>query len=68
MGQYGLGSMGVGMASNLQAHLKNNNASNLHFSNRTLSKGDCLKAAGGIPEPDYAALVNSCDIIFSMAS
>lgn len=60
--------MGIGMALNLQTHLKTSHASSLHFSNRTLSKGDKLKAAGGIPEADYAALVKGCDIIFSMAS
>lgn len=58
--------MGLGMALNLQNHLKSTNAPNLHYSNRTLSKGDKLKAAGGIPEADYAALVKSCDIIFTM--
>ena len=54
------------MALNLQNYLKSNNLPNLHYSNRTLSKGDSLKAAGGVPEADYAALVKSCDIIFSM--
>lgn len=66
--QYGLGSMGIGMALNLQKHLQESKQSNLRYSNRTLSKGDSLKAAGGVEEPDFAALVKSCDIIFTMVS
>lgn len=64
--QYGLGSMGIGMALNLQKHLQDTKHSNLRYSNRTLSKGDSVKAIGGIEEPDYVSLVKSCDIIFTM--
>ncbi len=60
--------MGLGMALNLQKHLKETNKPNLYFSNRSLSKGDPLAAAGGVPQPDYASLVKSCDIIFTMIS
>jgi 3-hydroxyisobutyrate dehydrogenase-like beta-hydroxyacid dehydrogenase len=60
--------MGIGMALNLQKHLQESKQPSLHYSNRTLSKGESLKAAGGVEEPDYAALVKSCDIIFTMAS
>jgi 3-hydroxyisobutyrate dehydrogenase-like beta-hydroxyacid dehydrogenase len=60
--------MGIGMALNLQKHLQESKQPSLHYSNRTLSKGDSLKAAGGVEESDYAALVKSCDIIFTMAS
>lgn len=58
--------MGLGMALNLQNHLKTTNQSNLRYSNRTISKGDKLKGEGGVPQADYAALVKSCDIIFTM--
>ena len=58
--------MGIGMALNLQKHLQENKQPSLHYSNRTLSKGDILKTAGAIPEVDYASLVQSCDIIFTM--
>ena len=66
--QYGLGSMGIGMALNLQKHLQETKQPSLHYSNRTLSKGESLMAAGGIEEPNYAALVRSCDIIFTIVS
>ncbi|KAF8857054.1 hypothetical protein BDZ45DRAFT_449656 [Acephala macrosclerotiorum] len=68
IGFYGLGSMGIGMALNLQKHLQETKQPSLHYSNRTLSKGESLKAAGGIEEPDYVSLVKSCDIIFTMIS
>lgn len=60
--------MGIGMALNLQKHLQETKQSSLLYSNRTLSKGDSLKAAGGVEVADYAALVKSCDIIFTMVS
>lgn len=58
--------MGIGMAFNLQKHLQETKQPSLHYSNRTLSKGESLKTAGGVEEPNYAALVKSCDIIFTM--
>jgi 3-hydroxyisobutyrate dehydrogenase-like beta-hydroxyacid dehydrogenase len=58
--------MGIGMALNLQKHLQETKQQSLHYSNRTLSKGESLMAAGGIEEPNYAVLVKSCDIIFTM--
>ncbi len=58
--------MGIGMALNLQKHLVESEQPSLRYSNRTLSKGESLKVAGGIEEADYAALVKSCDIIFTM--
>lgn len=64
--QYGLGSMGICIAFNLQKHLQETKQPSLHYSNRTLSKGETLKAAGGVEEPNYAALVKPCDIIFTM--
>lgn len=58
--------MGLGMALNLQNHLKNHGLSDLRYCNRTLSKGESLKAIGGVAELDFAALVKSCDIIITM--
>ncbi|KAH8599093.1 NAD binding domain of 6-phosphogluconate dehydrogenase-domain-containing protein [Bisporella sp. PMI_857] len=68
IGFYGLGSMGIRMALNLQNHLSSTGLGQLHFSNRTLSKGDPLKAAGAVAETDFASLVKSSDIIFTMIS
>lgn len=60
--------MGIGMALNLQKYLSDKKLPSLHYSNRTLSKGESLKAAGAIEEADYVSLVKSCDIIFTMIS
>jgi 3-hydroxyisobutyrate dehydrogenase-like beta-hydroxyacid dehydrogenase len=64
--KYGLGSMGIGMALNLQNYLSSIKSGQLHFSNRTLSKGDSLKAAGAVPEDDFLSLIRSSDVIFTM--
>ncbi|TDZ35541.1 Zinc finger protein [Colletotrichum trifolii] len=42
-GWYGLGSMGIGMALNLQNHVAANALPPLRYSNRTISRGDALK-------------------------
>ncbi|TEA10414.1 putative oxidoreductase YfjR [Colletotrichum sidae] len=55
--QYGLGSMGIGMALNLQNHLAANALPPLRYSNRTISRGDALKGAGGLPERDFETLL-----------
>ncbi|KAI9933626.1 hypothetical protein MW887_008099 [Aspergillus wentii] len=68
LGWYGLGSMGLGMASNLQKHLQSQNLSALHYSNRTLSRGNSLKELGAIPEDDFESVVKKADIIFTMIS
>ncbi|KAJ4296693.1 hypothetical protein N0V90_006741 [Kalmusia sp. IMI 367209] len=64
LGWFGLGSMGLAIASNLQKHLKEKDLPALHFSNRNLSRGDPLKTLGGIPCQDINELVQVCDVIF----
>lgn len=64
--QYGLGSMGLAMASNLQRHLRAKNSLNLIFSNRTMSRGDSLRELGGVPETSFEKVVEKCGIIFTM--
>ncbi|PYH48386.1 NAD(P)-dependent oxidoreductase [Aspergillus saccharolyticus JOP 1030-1] len=68
IGWYGLGSMGLAMASNLQRHLASKRALNLIYSNRTMARGDPLGALGGTPESSYTNLVAQCGIIFTMVS
>ncbi|KAJ5561643.1 hypothetical protein N7461_000404, partial [Penicillium sp. DV-2018c] len=65
---YGLGSMGLAMASNLQRHLATKKALSLIYSNRTMSRGATLQALGGVSEPNFEKLVSSCGIIFTMVS
>lgn len=64
--QFGLGSMGLHMALNLQKHLQGNSLPPLHYSNRSMSKGQPLQDAGAIPESDFESLVQASDIIFTM--
>ncbi|PYI21589.1 6-phosphogluconate dehydrogenase family protein [Aspergillus violaceofuscus CBS 115571] len=68
IGWYGLGSMGLAMAGNLQRHLASKRALNLIYSNRTMARGDPLKALGGTPESSFTKLVAQCGIIFTMVS
>ncbi|GME26890.1 6-phosphogluconate dehydrogenase family protein [Neofusicoccum parvum] len=68
VGWYGLGSMGLGMALNLANHLTSIKAPALRYSNRTLAKGQALEAAGAVPENDFAGVVKSSDVIFTMIS
>ncbi|KAL4786372.1 NAD binding domain of 6-phosphogluconate dehydrogenase-domain-containing protein [Aspergillus varians] len=69
IGWYGLGSMGLAMATNLQKHLATKSAlSSLLYSNRTMSRGDPLKAVGATPETNFPNLVAQCGIIFTMVS
>ncbi|KAJ5950509.1 uncharacterized protein N7479_008922 [Penicillium vulpinum] len=68
IGWYGLGSMGLAMASNLQRHLATKKAVSLMYSNRTMSRGSPLQALGGTPEPNFEKLVSQCGIIFTMVS
>lgn len=58
--------MGIGMSLNLQKYLKSNNISPLHYSNRTLSKGDPLRDEGAVPEEKFEDLVHNSVIIFTM--
>ncbi|KAF4248303.1 hypothetical protein CNMCM8980_006038 [Aspergillus fumigatiaffinis] len=68
IGWYGLGSMGLAMATNLQRHLAAKRALNLVYSNRTMARGDTLKSLGAVPEPSFQNLVAQCGIIFTMVS
>jgi 3-hydroxyisobutyrate dehydrogenase-like beta-hydroxyacid dehydrogenase len=64
----GLGSMGLGMAINLHKYITNNSMPPLSYTNRTLSRGDPLRALGAISKPTISELVRSSDIIFSSVS
>ncbi|ROW18261.1 hypothetical protein VPNG_00418 [Cytospora leucostoma] len=64
LGWIGLGSMGLGMAMNLQKHLSKIAAPNLQYYNRTLSRGELLETIGGAPCKDVADLAAKSDIIF----
>ncbi|KAJ5450662.1 uncharacterized protein N7458_007111 [Penicillium daleae] len=68
IGWYGLGSMGLAMANNLQRHLAAKKALSLLYTNRTMSRGSPLQSLGGIPEPSFDKLVSRCGIIFTMVS
>ncbi|KAL4770274.1 NAD binding domain of 6-phosphogluconate dehydrogenase-domain-containing protein [Aspergillus nidulans var. acristatus] len=69
IGWYGLGSMGLAMATNLQKHLATKSTLNsLLYSNRTMSRGESLKALGAKPETNFSELVAQCGIIFTMVS
>ncbi|CAG8279383.1 unnamed protein product [Penicillium salamii] len=63
VGWYGLGSMGIGMSLNLQKYLKSNNISPLHYSNRTLSKGDPLRDEGAVPEEKFEDLISMDNVL-----
>ena len=58
--------MGIGMALNLQKHLQSKGLPPLHYSNRTLSRGESLKEAGAIPEENFKSVVQESNIIFTM--
>ncbi|KAJ5204589.1 Dehydrogenase multihelical [Penicillium cinerascens] len=68
IGWYGLGSMGLAMANNLQRHLAAKKALSLLYTNRTMSRGAPLKALGGIAEPSFDQLVSRSNIIFTMVA
>ncbi|KPM41830.1 hypothetical protein AK830_g4730 [Neonectria ditissima] len=68
LGWIGLGSMGVGMSRNLQAHLASSGAPPLLFTNRTMSRGDALKEEGAVPVEKVEDLARKSDIIFSCVS
>ncbi|KAL1599454.1 hypothetical protein SLS60_007257 [Paraconiothyrium brasiliense] len=56
------------MALRLQNRLKSTGAPPLVYSNRTLKRGEALKAEGAIPVDDFRAVVESTDVIFTMIS
>ncbi|KAL4750342.1 hypothetical protein BDW72DRAFT_203980 [Aspergillus terricola var. indicus] len=64
---YGLGSMGLPMATNLQRYLaRSPDEQNLTYFNRTLSAGDPLRELGATPAASLLDLVKKCDVIFTM--
>lgn len=66
--QYGLGSMGLAMATNLQRHLVTKKAPGMIYSNRTMARGNPLQALGGTSETSFEKVVGQCGIIFTMIS
>lgn len=60
--------MGLAMASNLQRHLAAKKALSLVYSNRTLSRGEPLRALGGVPSHTFEEVVKKSNIIFTMVS
>jgi 3-hydroxyisobutyrate dehydrogenase-like beta-hydroxyacid dehydrogenase len=68
LGWIGLGSMGLAMATNIQKHLASNTYPALKYWNRTISRGEPLKQAGGIPCSSPEELVQNCDVIFISVS
>ncbi|TVY83885.1 Glyoxylate/succinic semialdehyde reductase [Lachnellula suecica] len=68
VGWIGLGSMGIGMAKNLQKHLTSISAPALIYTNRTLSRGEPLKELGGIPVETVTEVAQKSTMIFSCVS
>ncbi|OSS49964.1 hypothetical protein B5807_06158 [Epicoccum nigrum] len=68
VGWIGLGSMGLAMAVNIQKHLVATGAPNLHYWNRTISKGQELAELGGIACENVADVPRSCAITFISVS
>ncbi|KAL4943231.1 hypothetical protein BDV06DRAFT_221473 [Aspergillus oleicola] len=66
IGWYGLGSMGLPMAMNLQRHLLKIGEHNLTYYNRTISAGEPLNELGATPAASLIDLVAKCDVIFTM--
>lgn len=58
--------MGINMALNLQKHLAEKKLPPLHYSNRTISRGQPLRDAGAIPENDIENVVQNANFIFTM--
>lgn len=56
------------MATNLQKHLSRSGASDLHYHNRTMSRGDPLRDIGGVPCASVEDLVSKSDIVFMSLS
>lgn len=68
VGWIGLGSMGLGMSKNLQNKLSSTGAQPLVYTNRTLSRGEPLKALGAVPAETVTEVARKSDIIFSCVS
>lgn len=60
--------MGLGMATNLQTYTIAHSLQSISYTNRTLSKGDSLKALGAVPYASIGELIQNSDIIFSSIS
>lgn len=56
--------MGLGMATNLQKHLRESGAPNLQYYNRTMDRGIPLQACGSIPASSITDLINNSDVVF----
>lgn len=68
IGWVGLGSMGIGMSTNLQKFLSSSGAPPLVYTNRTLSRGESLKELGAIPAETVSEVAKKSSIIFSCVS
>ncbi|KAI2615832.1 6-phosphogluconate dehydrogenase [Hypoxylon sp. NC1633] len=68
VGWIGLGSMGIGMSMNLQKYLSSSGAPALIYTNRTLSRGEPLKALGASPAESAREVATKSEIIFSCVS
>lgn len=68
IGWIGLGSMGLAMAINIQKHLKASDLPNLHYWNRTISRGQDLQANNGEPREDSADVCRKCGVTFISVS
>jgi 3-hydroxyisobutyrate dehydrogenase-like beta-hydroxyacid dehydrogenase len=64
--KYGLGSMGLPIAMNLQRHLSRTAQTNLTYYNRTIASGKPLQDLGASPAINLLELVDKCDVIFTM--
>ncbi|KAI4604342.1 hypothetical protein KJ359_000477 [Pestalotiopsis sp. 9143b] len=60
--------MGLGMSKNLQNKLSSTGAQPLVYTNRTLSRGEPLKALGAVPAETVTEVARKSDIIFSCVS
>ncbi|TDZ16075.1 Glyoxylate/succinic semialdehyde reductase 1 [Colletotrichum orbiculare MAFF 240422] len=67
-GWIGLGSMGIGMAMNLQKRLAELGFPALQYHNRTMSRGQRLQEIGGVARDNISELVNKSDIVFMSLS
>lgn len=61
--------MGLGMAKNLQRHLRTlSGASDLVYTNRTISRGTSLAELGGVACETVRGVVQQSDILFISVS
>ncbi|CAM1501230.1 Fc.00g103920.m01.CDS01 [Cosmosporella sp. VM-42] len=52
----------------LDSHVASMGLLPLHYSNRTISRGEPLREAGAVPQADFKGVVQASDIIFTMIS